>query len=380
MKKSMAFAFSGFVLIAVTYGMARFSWGIMLPDIKQAIPLSVETAGLIAACSYAAYCLSVLFASLLTNRFGARFTASLAAITAAVGLLILAVSPAPLCLAIGLFIAGLSSGLASPSLAGAVSAVIPPERNTQVNTVINAGTSGGIILSVPILFFLPGGWRFACVAFALLALLCLIPVWRFLPAGKAPQAAVQQGWRVQLAKPAMLRLLLIAFVSGIASAAWWSFGPELLQRHTGLESGTTNILWLISGGAGIAAVLTGSVAQRTGMRVVYRGSQIFMAVSLILLALIHGFSGWLIPAVALNGAGYVILSGVLLVQGAAIAASAPAMGVSLAFLMLAVGQIVGAIVFGQLYGAIGAAGALMSFSALSWLMLCVTPGGDTPTD
>lgn len=48
--------------------------------------------------------------------------------------------------------------------------------------------------------------------------------------------------------------------------------------------------------------------------------------------------------------------------------------------MLAVGQIVGAIVFGQLYGAIGAAGALMSFSALSWLMLCVTPGGDTPTD
>lgn len=72
MKKNLALAITGFTLIAITYGMARFSWGIMLPDIRQAIPLSPQAAGLIAACSYGAYCLSVFFASSLTERFGPR--------------------------------------------------------------------------------------------------------------------------------------------------------------------------------------------------------------------------------------------------------------------------------------------------------------------
>lgn len=375
MKRDLALGITGFALIAVTYGMARFSWGIMLPDIRQEIPFTPEVAGLIAACSYVAYCLSVFIASSLTSRFGPRIPAMLAATVAAAGLLILAFSAAPLWLAIGLFIAGLSSGLASPSLAGAVNDRVPPERQTQVNTVINAGTSGGIILSVPILFFMPGGWRVACGVFALLALVCLIAAWRTLPksASKSTEGALH--WRILFRKPGMFRLLVIAFVSGIASAAWWSFGPELLHRHTNVDSAMTNVLWLVSGGAGVIAVFTGTAARRIGMRGVYWGSQFFMAASLAALALSHGFSGWLFPVVAMSGAGYVILSGVLLVQGAAIAQPSPAAGVSIAFLMLAAGQVAGSVLFGQLYGTIGAVGALAVFSGLSWVMLAVTPDG-----
>ena len=63
MKRDVALGVTGFALIAVTYGMARFSWGLMLPDIRQEIPFTPEVAGLIAACSYVAYCLSVFIAS-----------------------------------------------------------------------------------------------------------------------------------------------------------------------------------------------------------------------------------------------------------------------------------------------------------------------------
>lgn len=373
MRKHLVLGVTGFSLIAVTYGMARFSWGIMLPDIRQTIPFSPQVAGLIAACSYIAYCLSVFLASFLTNQFGPRVPAMLAAIAAAVGLLILAMAPSPLWLATGLFIAGFSSGLASPSLAGAVSQDIPSKRQTQVNTVINAGTSGGIILSVLVLLVLPGQWRAACIVFALLALVCLIAAWRFLPGSGSDRQEQRLHWRSMLTKTGMFRLLLIAFVSGTASAAWWSFGPEILQRHTGLESVTTNMLWLVSGGAGIVAVFTGSAARRIGMRGVYRGSQILMALSLALLAFSHGFHWWLFAVVAMSGAGYVILSGVLLVRGAEITEPSPAAGVSLAFLMLAAGQIVGSVAFGQLFGTLGAVGALAVFSTLSWAMLLMTP-------
>ncbi|HAF51901.1 MAG TPA: MFS transporter, partial [Leclercia adecarboxylata] len=42
---------------------------------------------------------------------------------------------------------------------------------------------------------------------------------------------------------------MITFVSGVASAAWGIFGPELLTSHTGLDSAVTRVLWLVSGGA-----------------------------------------------------------------------------------------------------------------------------------
>lgn len=161
MKRDVALGVTGFALIAVTYGMARFSWGLMLPDIRQEIPFTPEVAGLIAACSYVAYCLSVFIASFLISRFSPRVTAILAAVVAAVGLLILAFAAAPIYLALGLFVAGMSSGLASPALAGAVNDAVPDERQTQVNTTINAGTSGGHHSVRPHSFFHAG--RVACL-------------------------------------------------------------------------------------------------------------------------------------------------------------------------------------------------------------------------
>ncbi|WP_128086998.1 MFS transporter, partial [Pantoea deleyi] len=99
-------------------------------------------------------------------------------LSAASGLLLLACAASPLVLATGLFVAGLSSGLASPALAAAVSERIPADAQPRINTLINAGTSAGIILTVVILSVLPGGWRSACLLFALLSLASLLPVMR----------------------------------------------------------------------------------------------------------------------------------------------------------------------------------------------------------
>ncbi|WP_235421125.1 MFS transporter [Erwinia oleae] len=184
MKASAALGVTGFSLIAVTYGMARFSWGLMLPEVAHDIPFSSRLAGVLTACSFAAYCVSIIAASLLAQRIGPRLPAVVAALCAAVGLLLLALSSSPLMLANGLFIAGLSAGLASPALADAVSLMIDIKRQPQVNTIINAGTSAGIIFSVPILLFMPGGWRAACLLFAVIALICVIPTLRYLPAGR----------------------------------------------------------------------------------------------------------------------------------------------------------------------------------------------------
>lgn len=365
MKASVTLGITGFSLIAVTYGMARFSWGLMMPEVILDIPFSPRVAGYISACSFAAYCLAVVASSLLEDRFSSRFMAITSACCAAAGLAVVAVAWSPVMLAAGLFIAGLSPGLASPSLADAVNRVVTAKDQPQLNTLINSGTSAGIILSVPVLSFLPGGWRAACFAFALCALCCLPAVIRCLPRGQATARKNTPGWGKTLLQRPMLSLILIAFFSGIASAAWWNFGPDVLRHHVAVEASTVNLLWLVSGGAGIIGAITGPLAARIGLSQVYRLSQLAMAVPLVWLAFSHQMHWWLFAAVAFCGAGYVTLSGVLLVCGVSVAKSSPASGVAAVFFALAAGQVAGAVLFGLLSAGTGVVAALNVFAVIS---------------
>jgi len=365
-KNCAALGGTGFALIAISYGLARFAWGLMLPDVTREITLTPRMAGLLSACSFAAYCLAVLAAPLLTRCAGPRGTAMISALCAAAGLLLLAVAPSPFMLAAGLLIAGLSAGFSSPSLAAAVSLKVAAPRQAHMNTLINAGTSAGVMLSVPALAWLPGGWRMACMAFGALALLSLLPLWRYIP-GKSPQPATESLRQIVRDRP-LQRLMAIAFVIGVVSAAWWSFGPALLQ-HKGVSARHISLLWLSAGAAGILGALTGPLAAKIGLLWVFRLSLLGMIVLLCVFAGFSHESGWFFPAVIVGGAGYVALSGVLLVWGAQATSSAPAIGVSVLFFMLAAGQMAGSVAFGQLYVMLDAVSALLIWAVLALFML-----------
>lgn len=225
-----------------------------------------------------------------------------------------------------------------------------------------------VILSV-----LPGGWRAACLLFALLSLACLLPVMRVLSVHAAGRAARVSRWYQCLYRRAMRRLMGIALISGLVSAAWWSFGSALLRQHVGVDAETARLLWLVAGGAGIVGAATGPVAARIGLNAVYRLSLCGMALPLLVLAFSHGESAGLLIAVACCGAGYVTLSGVLLVWGAQATAEEPATGVGILFCMLAVGQVAGSLLFGQLYASLGAITALTLFALSALLLLFITP-------
>ncbi|WP_409455798.1 hypothetical protein [Pantoea sp. CTOTU46764] len=104
---------------------------------------------------------------------------------------------------------------------------------------------------------------------------------------------------------------------------------------------------------------------------VYWLSQCCLVVPLLLLAFSHHYSVWLFPAVALGGAAYVTLSGVLLVWGAAATENVPAIGVGMLFFMLATGQVIGSLLFGQLYAQAGASTVLTLFAALPLLVMLI---------
>ena len=83
----------GLAMIALTYGLARFAYGLFLPEMRESLDLSESAPGLIGAASYAGYCLAILGALVFTSRTGPRFMAVAAGAVAVVGMAAIAWSP-----------------------------------------------------------------------------------------------------------------------------------------------------------------------------------------------------------------------------------------------------------------------------------------------
>jgi fucose permease len=85
----------GLGMIAVTYGLARFAYGLFLPEMREVFDLSESVLGLIGADSYAGYCVTILIALMFTSRTGPRFMAVAAGVVAVVGMASVAGAPRP---------------------------------------------------------------------------------------------------------------------------------------------------------------------------------------------------------------------------------------------------------------------------------------------
>lgn len=86
---------TGFGLIAVCYGFARFAFGLFLPQIRGDLALSTTLAGVISGGAFFAYCVAIIVSARLSERIGARAVAVAAALVAGAGMLSIAASTSP---------------------------------------------------------------------------------------------------------------------------------------------------------------------------------------------------------------------------------------------------------------------------------------------
>src|SRR5919107_3950246 len=226
----------GLAMIAVTYGLARFAYGLFLPEMRQAFGLSETLLGLIGAGSYVGYCVAIIIALVFTSRAGPRFMAVAAGAVAVVGMAAVAGAPTAWVLALGVLLAGSSSGLASPPMAEAVATTIPEESQDRANALINSGTSIGVALSGPAALLLTEQWRVAWGVFALVGGVVVVwnaivmppkPVGDDLPEGAAQTAVPRLSVRYLLGSRSVA-LFAAATGVGFASAAYWTFSRDMV--------------------------------------------------------------------------------------------------------------------------------------------------------
>lgn len=353
-RRTLWLSAAGASLIAVCYGLARFAFGLFLPAFREDFGLDARAAGAIASGSYLAYCVAIIVATILLPRCGARPIAVSAGAIAALGTALIAAAPTATMLAIGVLIAGSSTGVASPPLAHAVAHSVHASVRGRTQTVINAGTGLGVAVAGPIALLTLGQWRLAWVAFAVLSALVTVWVSRDVP---SPPRDATAGPAL-LPGPVLPRgsaaLMTASALMGFASAAVWTFGRDLLVGVGGMGQTASAIAWILLGAFGMLGALSGDLVSRVGLRGGWLGSMLVLAAATLLFAAVPDNIAGAGVASAVFGAVYIVLTGLLLVWGTEVYDRAPAAGVGLAFLLIAGGQALGAPLLGALIGAVGA--------------------------
>ncbi|PYE80875.1 MFS transporter [Pseudoroseicyclus aestuarii] len=362
MSPALRIGATGFALIAVCYGFARFAFGLFLPQIDGELGLGTSLGGAISGGSFAGYCIAIVASATLTERLGARAIAVGAALVAAIGMAGIALAPSPLILAIAVVVAGSSTGLASPPMAAAVAAAVRRGRQDLTNTVINAGVSAGVALSGPIALAIMGQWRLAFGAFAAVALVLAIAAAIALPAASG---SGRSGGLPPMTGP-VLRLISASFLMGAASTALWSFGGQLVASQLDWGTTGTGLLWTCIGVGGLVGALAGTLVGKFGLDRNHWAFLGLMAASILTVGLGLGPAPMLVGG-AVFGAAYVMLTGVYLVWGTNALPDRPATGLMVGFLTIAVGQSVGAPLFGFLMAGPGVKYAVVCFAATAMI-------------
>ncbi len=372
---STGFALFGALLIAISYGLARFAFGLFVPPIRAELGLTPYLVGIIGALPLISFLLATSVAPVAAVRLGARNTAVLSGAFGAVGLALISQSSGALSLGVGVFACGICTGLMMPALTSAMQVLVDRSVHGRVSSVMNAGTSIGVMVAVPAVLFMAGIWRYAYMSFAVLAVIGVFAAWYVIPsvsrvtpsnAAPPPPISALQWWR-------LFRLSLFAFVMGFVSSAYWIFAPDLVVTLGELPPAATGWLWLAVGAAGLGGAVVADLADRNNPPITQALMLMMLAASLALLAASPGqlvlaaFSGLVF------GLAYMSLTGLYLMTGIRLLPGRLSMGPVLPFMAVSLGQAAGSPVVGMLVDSFGYSNAFSMFSAIGIVVALLSP-------
>lgn len=367
----------GVTMIATTYGLARFSYGLLLPNMNESLEMSDFVIGLISSLFYLAYCFTIILSTVITTREGPRKTIILAGLSAFIGLLLMAITPNAWMLALGVLFAGISTGFVSPPYGAAVSLWIKEENQGQANTWINSGTSIGIVLSGAGAILLSSNWRLTYLIYSALAFLILIWNFRVIPKSDVnSKITFKKGsisiWGIEGSVP----LILASLTVGFSSAAYWTFSRTFIEMAGDYSEWQLSGFWIIIGLFGVLGGFAGSLIETKGLSFSYRLASLLIGLASFIIVFTSG--NWLMPylSAGLFGSSYIFLCGVFLVWGIRVFITNASLGIGVPFLLIAVGQVIGSILAGWLVGTWGYISTFVIFGSIGMAAAIISPKKD----
>lgn len=363
-------------MIAASFGLARYGYGLLLPDIRAELRLSGASLGLIGTGAYLSYLLATGLVSLYAARLSPRCPVVLGGALGAIGMIVLSQARSATTLAIGVVVAGASAGLVWPPLADLVTAVVAPHRRARALSVISSGTGWGVLLAGPVALLAGAQWRLVWLVFAATAAAVTIAAILVLPAGRqsgdtAPVAMARLSWSWFIC-PRSGPLLVGAFLVGLGSSVFWTFGADLASAAAGRPNAGRLLLTAV-GLSSIIAGATGAFLDRLDGRVVVPLAALALAAALALLAALPANLTATVFSALLFGVSYNVLIAVQAIWSQRVFASRPATGLGAVSTMVGLGLLLGPAASGLVGDSYGLPAAFAGSAALVAMVALLLP-------
>ncbi|RWZ59175.1 MFS transporter [Labedella populi] len=342
---SLVLVTAGTGLIAATYGLIRLAFGLFLPDVRRELGLALDTAGVISGGASVVYCVGAIAGFILASRH-ARIIATAATIAGAAGALGMAVAPNVTLFAVFAIGSSAGAGLASPALVTLVGRNLPERSVPRFQTVVNAGTGPGLALAGLLALLLLPDWRAAWFLSAVFTVIVGVLV-LLADRGPAPDASPARAlpplsWYVD-----HTRVIVAALLMGFGSAAVWTYARTVL-----VDAGSGETLsitaWVALGLGGSTVILSSRFTDRAEPRHLWAVTAGLIAITSAIVGVGSERPAVILGAAVIFGWAYTAGSGALIGWTMRIDSERAAAGTALLFVVLILGQAIGAVAAGLL--------------------------------
>jgi len=333
---------AGITMVAATYGLARYAYGLFLPDIQMDLGLSTSFMGVVAGVSYAGFLAATLVGTWLSNHFGPRLPIVAGGLFAAAGMTLISMATNSWVLATGVFLAGCSPGLAYPPFSDTVMNLIKKKDRNRAYAWINSGTGFGVLLAGPLAIWAGADWRSAWFAFAVVAFVAALWNARQLPGGLLTRQKSNHHNYFKIITENKCGLMFIsALLFGIATSVYWTFAVDLITTTGLVKTSDSAVFWVFIGLAGIIGCQAGDFISRFGLQNVFTASLSAISFAMVSLAMAPD-NFWIVSlSGALFGSSFIIATAAFGIWSIYLFQKTPSVGFGLTFFLISLGQLTG---------------------------------------
>ena len=272
---------SSFVLLVVAtlaigldVGVARITYGVVLPALASELQLSLTAAGLLGTLHLIGYLLGTLASPSLNAKVGALALCRASHFVFAGAMLVCGLTSDMTTMAAGRFVAGLAAGSGVFSIFLIVFDATEPEKRSAAGSLVWSGIGVAIVASGlasgPMLD--GGAWRLSFIVPAVLALAVAVFIPRTASAARAqPKAADASPSRLaELTSARWIFLVAAYFFFAAGYISYVTFAGVML-KEIGLSRGGVTWFWVMYGASSMAgaalgaALLSGGFARRIAL-------------------------------------------------------------------------------------------------------------------
>ena len=302
-------------------GLGRYGYASVLPSMQKGLGFSNTEAGALATWNLAGYVVMAVVAGVLAARFGPRKVIPVGMLVAGVGMLLTGLAGGVASASVARALTGLGAGAAYvPAVAMMATWFSKPRRGLASGFVVS-GSSLALVIVGPaapriIASFGSGGWRVCWYVFGVVTLLLAVaallvlrdsPYVAELP---APRERAPRAWGRVLRSGYAWRLGIVYFAFGFSFMIYLTFFVKRLTEDAGYSASAAGDLYMILGWASVlCGIVWGYVSDRIGRKfalavvcLVHAFAYGLFAmhpttVGLTLSAVLFGLTAWSVPGI-----------------------------------------------------------------------------------